>query len=285
MKNRVIMAFSFTILVYITGCATITSQQQAILRETVPMCYGEKECEAKWAAARKWILNNASRKIQIYSDDFIETYNPEPRSPGLAARVIKEPAGNDGYAIIATVWCNNIFGCVPKKVDALLDFNNYVNSVTVVDDSAYKDILMRDNYAKPKLGLYLQYLNQKLIVKGVATGSPANKAGIIPQDVIEQFNEQNITGTQQFLNLLGEISFGEKAEIVVRRRGNNIPLTLKLPTREEIQEYAKSDSVPVFRTDQEDIENKLESLNRILKKGLITQEEYNIKKRELLEKY
>lgn len=285
MKNKALMAIFLAILIYMTGCATIAPQRQAMLQKTIPICYGEKECEAKWAAARRWILNNANRKIQIYSNDLIETYNPERCSPGLAARIVKEPTGDGGYFIVATVWCDNIFGCIPKRADALLDFNNYVNSVIVKDDAPYKDLLKKDYYSKPKIGVYLQYINGQVIVKSVFAGSPAEKAGIKPQDVIIQFNNQNITDSEKFIDMVGKVKFGEKIEMKVKRHNDIISLLLEFPSEKEIQEIVKSDTTTIFKTEPEDIENKLESLNRLLNKGLITQEEYNKKKTELLENY
>lgn len=287
MKNKVFIPILLFTFLSITGCATITPKQQAKMNETVPMCFEEKDCEAKWAAARRWVLNNISRKIQIYSDDLIETYNPAPQSTLLAARVVKEPnpRGHGGYFISASVWCDNPIGCHPKKVDAIVSFNNYVNSAVFEDDTIYKNLLKEDNYSKPKMGVYSTYINGKLIVKTVLSGSPAKKAGIKNQDIIVQFNGQNIANAKDLYGQLGKVNFGDKIEIKVKRKGRIVPLTLEFPSKEEIKIIRRSDKTNTVKTEQDDIEDKIESLNRLLKKELITQEEYDKKKKELLEKY
>ncbi len=236
MKNGMIIGCSLIILVYITGCATMSPQQLAAVKETVPHCYGETDCEAKWAAARKWVLRNSSRKIQIYSDDLIETYNPEPYSPRIAVRVVKKSLRRDEYAILATVRCSSIFGCIPTKTEARQDFNNYVNSAVTEESGAFKAWLKEKKYNRPKLGVGVFFLNKKLIVKKVWGGSPAEKAGIKCQDIINRFDEQSITSMQQFLDLEGNVNFGEEVKLEVRRADNAIPLIVEFPSREELQE-------------------------------------------------
>jgi hypothetical protein len=285
MKNKVAMAIYLITLLSMAGCATTTPKQQAKMDETVAMCFVEKECEVKWAVARKWVLNNITRKIQIYSDDLIETYNPKPQSPLLAARVVKEPNPQGGYAILANVWCDNPLGCQPKKVDAIVSFNNYVNPVIVIDDTIYEDLLKKSNYSKPLAGIYFSEINGKFIIKSVYSASPAMKAGIKPQDIIVQLKGRNISTMQDFMKLAKDVNFGDKIEIKVKRDANIVPLTLEFPTREEIQEIRKADKTNAVIPEQNDIEDKIESLNRLLKKGLITQEDYDKKKKELLEKY
>lgn len=114
----------------ISGCATSGIEAAAAQRRfqaTIPTCGGGKECEVKWAAARRWVLSSSSMKIQHYSPDFIETFNPEAYSAGIAARVTKEPFSNTDYRIVVEVWCNNLFGCVPPIAQASQAFNDFVN--------------------------------------------------------------------------------------------------------------------------------------------------------------
>lgn len=115
----------------ISGCATTPSPEQQELRaavaRTIPTCRETKECEVKWAAARSWILANSGWKLQHIQPDFMETYNSVDGSTSLAVRVTKEPDQSGAYRILATVWCDNIFGCNPDKWQALKNFNRYVN--------------------------------------------------------------------------------------------------------------------------------------------------------------
>lgn len=113
------------------GCATNTdvARKTAQIHREVPECYSAEECEVMWSAARRWVLAHSTRKLQHVTDDFLETYNPEPYSPYLAMRVEKVPLpGGSGYQIGITVWCNNMFGCSPDKLDAMLAFNKAVSA-------------------------------------------------------------------------------------------------------------------------------------------------------------
>ena len=174
MKKILIVVVFMLSIIALSGCVTaptITPQQQTEINKNIPMCFSKKECEAKWAVARKWVLNNCTTKIQIYSDDLIETFNPPAHSPELAARIIKEPAGNNAYAILATIWCNNMFGCVPSKYEALMDFNNNVNETVYNNPDSYLELLEQSNYSKPLMGFNCAQLDDEIIVKTVNYGS------------------------------------------------------------------------------------------------------------------
>ena len=120
------------LVVLLAGCANKQSGPlQAEYQRTIPKCSEQRDCELKWAAARSWVLGNAGLKIQNYSGDFIETYNPPPNSPLLAARILKEPAVAGGYEIKVELWCNNVFGCVPAIGPAKVDFNRKVGSAGI----------------------------------------------------------------------------------------------------------------------------------------------------------
>jgi hypothetical protein len=58
----------------------------------------------------------------------IETYNATNSETKIAARVTKEPLGDGKYKLLVSVWCDNIFGCFPDKLDAALDFNRKVSA-------------------------------------------------------------------------------------------------------------------------------------------------------------
>ena len=115
----------------LSGCVSYEQKtaEKAELERTTPKCYSANECELMWSAARRWVLDNAGFKLQHVTDDFLETYNPAPNSPRLAARVTKEPlADGSGYKIVIEAWCNNVFGCRPKQYDASLEFNKTVSN-------------------------------------------------------------------------------------------------------------------------------------------------------------
>jgi hypothetical protein len=131
MNKTQALKLSVVAAMVLTACAgtggTNVAAKRAQVEATIPTCVTPEECEFKWAAARRWILENAGFKLQNVTADFLETYNPTSGSPSLAARVVKEPLGGGRYRLVVTLWCDNMFGCVPNAWDAALGFNQYVN--------------------------------------------------------------------------------------------------------------------------------------------------------------
>lgn len=113
-----------------SGCAIQQSpERQAKLSElqrTIPTCYGERDCEAKWEAAQLWIVHHAGYKLQTTTNVLLETYNPSRSSTAIAVQVTKEPEGGGRYKMPVKIWCDNMFGCLPDSLDAALDFNRTV---------------------------------------------------------------------------------------------------------------------------------------------------------------
>jgi uncharacterized lipoprotein YajG len=95
-----------------------------------PTCSSQADCDAKWAAARTFVLDHAGMKIQTYSADYLETYSPTDSSTALGAQVNKQPI-TGGYAITAKFWCANLLLCNPKPGETLAAFNAKVSAVTV----------------------------------------------------------------------------------------------------------------------------------------------------------
>jgi len=91
-----------------------------------PVCHTEAECTLMWATARTFLLNYAGYKMQTYTSDFMQTYNPPPYTGYLAAEVNKEPtADGRGYVIAAKFWCT-LDTCSPNQWETLDQFNRQV---------------------------------------------------------------------------------------------------------------------------------------------------------------
>jgi len=129
MKKVLFIAISCAAIIC-SGCATSKNAamvKRAQIAVTAPVCKAGQSCDVMWDAAQLWVVHNADYKIQMVTNVLIETYNPGRNSADIAARITKEPIGNDEYKIVASIWCNNLFGCIPNPLDAILDFNNTVN--------------------------------------------------------------------------------------------------------------------------------------------------------------
>jgi hypothetical protein len=118
----------------VNGCVT-TGQNKAAqaklnkFENTIPICDGVADCQAKWEAAQFWVVKYSPLKLQTATNVIIQTYNSPKDSLQLAASVTKEPLGNGRYKILINTWCDNwMFSCNPEKMDAQIHFNNYVGS-------------------------------------------------------------------------------------------------------------------------------------------------------------
>jgi hypothetical protein len=103
-------------------------QHQEIPVADAPTCKSEAQCAAEWAAARTFVLGHSAYRLQTYSADFMQTYNPSEGDPQLAAEVNKEPIPGGGYTIAARFFCANLFGCVPNARGVLDAFNRTVSA-------------------------------------------------------------------------------------------------------------------------------------------------------------
>ncbi len=118
--------------------AKLDPAKQEEAQRTAPTCMTDRECELKWAAARRWVMNNSPYKLQIVTGDYLETYSATGGSPRISVRVSKEPikAGTGGYIILVAVVCDNMFGCVPDAWDAAIAFNKEVGAAASSEQAA-----------------------------------------------------------------------------------------------------------------------------------------------------
>jgi len=108
----------------LAGCQTVPEAPIA----STPICRSDADCATKWAAARTYVLAHAQMKIETYSTDFLQTYNPPEYGTQLAARVNKAPMPGGEFRIEAEFWCNNLFGCSESPRQVLDGFNRAVAS-------------------------------------------------------------------------------------------------------------------------------------------------------------
>lgn len=104
--------------VLLSGCASAPSpaEDAAMRKDAVRdvSCAGQNECAVKWGRAVQWVLDNSAFRIQIQTDNLIQTAGPLPDQVELAVVVSKVPLGNDRYRFELRGGCNNMFGCSPS---------------------------------------------------------------------------------------------------------------------------------------------------------------------------
>ena len=237
--NTYISVFVIGFLFVLSGCAAITPKDKTLLNETVALCSSKSECDAKWSAAKEWALNHSSMKLQVYSDDLIETYDAPGDSPVLAVIIRKQPTANPGvYAISIDLWCNSVSECVPPIKVAISDFNAHVNSAVAHGPSYSTENVKNESEQKPQSGFRAGVVNNKITVKSVISGSPAQRAGLMPNDIIIACDNVPLTDMDSFVNLMKNVKFGDTKQLRIQR-GNDIrDLTIVYPALNETKPYA-----------------------------------------------
>jgi serine protease Do len=67
-----------------------------------------------------------------------------------------------------------------------------------------------------------------VVVTGVAPESGAEKAGLLPGDVIREINRQPIKSMKDFEKVSSDVKKGGNVLILVNRRGNSLFLSVKV---------------------------------------------------------
>lgn len=99
----------------------------AEVERTIPSCTSEAECEAKWSAARSWVIANADFSLRTDNDTRIDTLNSDSTRSGTAVQVDRVEGRNGEFQIVVDVECFAAYGC-PNELDMRLDFNRAVNA-------------------------------------------------------------------------------------------------------------------------------------------------------------
>lgn len=131
--------------ILMTGCAVIpfaamnkqgfqmTLDQQAEMEKTTPVCKTENQCKAAWSAARDWLLAHSERKLQVVTDDYLETYNAGINNGyDVVTGSVRKSFQSDGSTkILVSVSCQvSVFGNCRNRTEAQLvgDFNNKISA-------------------------------------------------------------------------------------------------------------------------------------------------------------
>ncbi len=123
------MAAIFCASVSLASCSG-SEEYQARLAEfqsTIPICASDAECDAKWSAARDWVVANADFSLRSDNEMRIDTLNADSTRSGTAIQVDRVEGQNGEYQIIVDVECFAAFGC-PSELDMRLDFNRTINA-------------------------------------------------------------------------------------------------------------------------------------------------------------
>lgn len=86
---------------------------------------------------------------------------------------------------------------------------------------------------KGYLGVQIKFEDGKINVMGIQPESPAEKAGLKNDDVIEKIGDYVPTGLGEFVEKVGSYKPGDKVELVITREGKEMKITVTLTKRPE----------------------------------------------------
>jgi len=118
-------ALVFAALLALAACVTMTPAEQAALQEQAARpvtCSGSDDCEVKWGRAIQWVLSNSQYRIQVQTDQLIQTAGPTPDSPVPAFVISRVAMGGGNYSFSLQGGCDNPFGCVPSLLESQASF-------------------------------------------------------------------------------------------------------------------------------------------------------------------
>jgi hypothetical protein len=118
----------------LVACSTVPPEELNAARDaynnSIPICGTAKECEAKWAAARNWMLEQCGLRLQHIEQDYLETYKSgDYANTDLYCRVTKTPISEAEYRIELTAGANNpLMYSAPALLKIQQHFNDRVNN-------------------------------------------------------------------------------------------------------------------------------------------------------------
>jgi S1-C subfamily serine protease len=161
------------------------------------------------------IVSALHRGIEINDRvDFIQT--DAPINPGNSGGPLLNMAGDVvGMNTAVANGAQGIGFAIPAETLAVAD----------------KDLETKGHVARAWLGVQLTDGvpgRGPAIVGGVVAGSPADKIGLQPGDIIEQINGQKVSDSRSVVRTIGKFKVGERLKLDVRRQGQALNIALNL---------------------------------------------------------
>ena len=91
-----------------------------------------------------------------------------------------------------------------------------------------------------------------VLVNSVIAGSPAEKAGIKPQDIITTFNSQAVNSPSELYNQVLKSKVGDNVKITVSTNGQNVELNLTLAAKPDSVKNIEQNKQNCFQDSEQD---------------------------------
>lgn len=115
MKNFVLVA---ALCCSLAACGM---SESTIPGNTSVACSSKSDCDSKWSKAIAWTVENGPFRIQVQTDNLIQTYGPD--NTWRSAILINRETNEDGTgSIIFHSACGNEFECKPPGYTLQAEF-------------------------------------------------------------------------------------------------------------------------------------------------------------------
>ncbi len=181
---------------------------------------------------------------------------PKPDNSGYYTNLIQTDAainpGNSGGPLL------NIHGEVIGINTAIVNPTSGTNlgfAIPINDVNMFiEDLIKYGKLQKPQIGVKIMNIDENTkdalnlsssegaIVVEVTPDSPADKAGIKPQDIILKFMDEDVKNKEQLASMIRKQEIGKMAPITIDRNGEIIELKVELLPSQD-QESVKEESV------------------------------------------
>ena len=167
-------------LVSMIGCSSQSIiQKKVLIKESIPYCYEEQECEQMWSAAFSWVVNTIGLPVEQFSNTLLTTANTPLDSSKLSVKIQKIATDKDIYVIVIEAGCDNTAYCNPDIYDSIISFNQFVLK------------------HRKQWGLSLYFVNGHYLVKQVIKNSAADKFGFEKGDLVISIDGQIVNSLNE----------------------------------------------------------------------------------------
>ncbi len=163
--------------------------------------------------------------------DFIQTDAAINRgnSGGPLVNIRGEVIGMNTWIASTTGGSNGLGFALPinnakKAIGDLIEKGEYQSGWIGIGMSALDKATAAELGADPKKGAFVASVFKK---------SPADKAGVLPGDVVTKVNGQDIKGTEQLSRVVADLPLGKSAAVEVLRGGKTVKLSATIEKRDE----------------------------------------------------
>lgn len=197
-------------------------------------CSQGADCDAKWSRAVQWVLVNSSWKIQVQTDQMIQTFGPGDSGTNSAFVITKAANMSGSYDINFRSACGNPLGCFPSSTELRASFNN-----AVIGAPGTSQVVVKPPAAAVHFGI--QFVNfppnsaspaeaagtKGVMIAAVERGSVAERAGVIVGDILYAYDSRLIGNIVDLQREVSMTSQGKLIAVGVFRGGQDVKLQVQ----------------------------------------------------------